>query len=249
MDSYKNAAPVYSDCYSLEKREQIFIRQVENQEDLIKALNIRWRGYVKYFMNKEDLVDQYDFAPNVTLFLAEDEHHKAVGTLRILDREYGNIELDEYIDVERILPNNVSRCAEVTRFSIPAHPQAKLIKLMLWKAFLLYCMRNRINNILISGRPVVRRAYKSLLFDEVGTHGTYYHPRLGNLEHRCFICNIIKKKHLLSATNPSLYDFFFVKYHATIDKNCYRTFVPKNLIFRIRLPYKNTNQMLCSETM
>lgn len=206
----------------------IFIRKPENKEDLIRLFDVRWKGYSKYFNSRVEMVDKFDSAPNVTFLLAEDAQNNAVGTLRILDRRYGSIELDEFVDVDFLLPNGDKRCAEATRFSIPAHPQKKSIKLLLWKAFLLYCMKNKINIMLISGRPVVARAYRILPFEEVGPSGIYYHPNLGNLEHRCFICDITQKSQVLKESNRSLYDFLFKEKHPNINKNCYQNFDQKN---------------------
>ncbi|MGA1823798.1 MAG: N-acyl amino acid synthase FeeM domain-containing protein [bacterium] len=220
----------------------ISVRKVENKEDLLRLYNVRWKGYAKYFTSKEEIVDKCDFAPNVTLLIAEDGHRKPVGTLRILDREYGSIELDQFVDVDCLLPQGETRCAEVTRFSVPPHPQARLIKHLLWKAYLLYCMKNKINIMVMSGRPVVARAYRALLFDDLGPSGVYYHSKLGNLEHRCFICNISQKKEVLKRANRTLYDFFFKKHHPTIKKACYKRFMPKNFFMRIKLQQNNYNQ-------
>ncbi|MGA1869443.1 MAG: N-acyl amino acid synthase FeeM domain-containing protein [bacterium] len=241
MKKYQSMTIKKLNCAAPYDFENIFIRQVGSKEELIQAFQVRWKGYAKYFHSKREMIDKYDLAPNMTILLAQDEHHNPVGTLRILDRGYGSIELDEYIDVDSLLPQNDKRCAEATRFSIPVHPQAMLIKLFLWKSFLIYCLKNKINTILISGRPAIRRVYKNLLsFDDVGPPGVYYHSLLGNLEHHCFIWNMEKNRPLLRAHNPSLYDFLFIQYHPSIHKNCYHSFQPGNFILRIRVPYKET---------
>jgi hypothetical protein len=200
----------------------IFIRKPENKEDLTRLFDVRWKGYSKYFNSRVDMVDKFDSAPNVTFLLAEDAQKNAVGTLRILDRRYGSIELDEFVNVDFLLPKDDKRCAEATRFSIPTHSQARSIKYLLWKAFLLYCMKNKINIMLISGRPVVARVYKILLFEDAGPPGIYYHRNLGNLEHRCFICDISKQSQKLKEKNRPLYHFFFKEDHTNINKNCYQ---------------------------
>jgi N-acyl amino acid synthase FeeM len=213
----------------------IFVRKAENKEDLIRLFEVRWKGYSKYFNSREEIVDKFDFATNVTLLLAENDQHNTVGTLRILNRGYGSIELDEFVDVDSLLPEGEERCAEVTRFSIPTHPQAKSVKFLLWKAFLLYCLKNKINIILISGSPVVARAYRSLFFEEAGPSGIYYHRNLGNLEHRCFMCNIAQKSHILKEKNRPLYDFFFEEDHPNINKSCYPIFNKNIINGRIRI--------------
>ncbi len=195
----------------------IFVRRAQTCEDLEKVFEVRWQGYKKYYSCKDENTDNFDFSPQAILLLAEDEHHNPVGTLRILDRRYGSIELDKFIDVDSLLSEDEKSCIEVTRFSIPKHPDSKSIKLLLWKGLLLYCQINRINSIIKSVRPCAARAYRTLLFENVGPAGIYNHTLLGNLEHHTYKLNIVKKRDLMKHYNRSLYDFFFVEDHRNIN--------------------------------
>ena len=195
----------------------IYIRRAQTCEDLEKVFEVRWQGYKKYFSCKNDCIDNLDFSPQTILLLAEDEHHNPVGTLRIIDRRYGNIELDKFIDVDSLLPEDEKSCIEATRFSIPKHPDSKLIKHLLWKSALLYCQINRINIMIKSVRPCAARAYRALLFENVGPAGIYNHTLLGNLEHHTYKLNISKKRNVMKQYNRSLYDFFFVEDHRNIN--------------------------------
>jgi len=195
----------------------IYVRRAQTCEDLEKVFEVRWQGYKKYYNSKDDNTDNFDFSPQAILFLAEDEQHKPVGTLRILDRRYGSIELDQFIDVDSLLSEDEKSCVEATRFSIPNHPDSKLIKLLLWKSALIYCQINRINSVIKSVRPCAARAYRSLLFENVGPAGIYNHTLLGNLEHHTYKLNISKKQNLMKEYNRSLYNFLFVENHQNIN--------------------------------
>jgi len=194
----------------------ISVHVAKSAEDLNKVFNIRWEGYKKYPIKKEEIIDQYDFSPNMTLLLAEDEYGSAVGTLRILDRRFGEIELDKFVDVDSFVSEKEGNCVEATRFSIPNHPDVKLIKHLLWKALLSYCLIGGINVIIYSVRPQASRIYRRLLFENVGPFGVYHHPLLGNSLHHTFKCVISKKKGVLKMTDPALYDFFFKEDHPNI---------------------------------
>ena len=195
----------------------IFIRRAQTCEDLEKVFEVRWQGYKKYYSCKDDISDNFDFSPQAILLLAEDEYHTPVGTLRILDRRYGSIELDTFIDVDSLLSEEEKWCIEATRFAIPKHPDSKLIKQLLWKSLLLYCQINRMNIIIKSVRPHAARAYRALLFDNVGPEGIYNHTLLGNLEHHTYKLNIAKKRDIMKQYNRSLYDFLFVEDHYNIN--------------------------------
>lgn len=201
------------DC---EKR--IFINRATNQKDLAKVFDVRWKGYQKYCKRKSEIIDEYDFKPNATILLAEDENQNPIGTIRILDRRYGSIELDEFIDVDSILSRDERACVEPTRFSIPYHPQSKLIKMLLFKSVLLYCQENHINTIINSVRPSAARAYRFLLFEDVGLSGIYRHPLLGNLEHYTYKLNIAEKSEILRRINPKTHSFFYEADNSNIDE-------------------------------
>ena len=171
---------------------RIRIRIVETEEDWEKALEVRWRGYGKYFSGgcKYDLMDAYDFQPNCTILLAEDEDNNLLATGRFLDRRYGKIELEEFIDVDNVLPESGAPVVEGTRFSIPRHPFSPLIKFASWKVFYTYCKANNVDTGLVSVRAKGGRDYQRLQWDHAGEAGIYYHRLLGGKEHHTYLWNL-----------------------------------------------------------
>lgn len=212
---------------NLVAEENIFIHKAITINDMRKVFNTRWEGYKKYFNHQTELIDLADFSPHATLLLAEDEHNKTLGTLRILDRRYGKIELDEFIDVDSVIPENPGSCIEATRFSIPSHSNSKSIKLLLWKALLCYCQINCIDTIVMSARPAAARAYRCLLFEDAGPLGVYCHSLLGNLEHRTYKCNISERKYVMKEKDQSLYHFFFLDDYPKINTANFKLFAPE----------------------
>jgi hypothetical protein len=211
--------PYFSESFSEIKPDlerEIFVHRAKTEKDFQKVFYLRWQGYKKYCYNQNNIMDQFDFSPNCTLLVAEDEYHNAVGTLRILDRRFGKIGLDEFIDVDALLSGDEKKCVQAARLSIPKHPNAKLIKHLLWKALLLYCLATRVNVIIYSVRPCISRLYRCLLFENVGPSGVYNHTLLGNLEHHTYKCVIDQKREELRQKNPTLYHFFFEEDHPNI---------------------------------
>ncbi|MGA1790294.1 MAG: N-acyl amino acid synthase FeeM domain-containing protein [bacterium] len=194
----------------------VSVHVAKTTEDLNKVFNIRWEGYKKYSFKKGEIIDEYDFSPNVTLLLAEDNYGNAVGTLRILDRRFGEIELDKFVEVDSFVSEEEGNCVEATRFSIPNHPDSKLIKHLLWKALLSYCLIGRVNVIIYSVRPQASRVYRRLLFENVGPYGVYNHPLLEDSEHHTYKCVISEKRGVLKRIDPPLYNFFFKEDHPNI---------------------------------
>jgi len=135
---------------------EIFVDKVTNKEDLDKALSVRSIGYQKYFANKTEISDNYDISFHCIILLATDPHGEPLGTIRLLDRRGGKIELDSFLNLDSLLPPDKHPVVEATRFCVPTHPSSKLIKQALWKAYYLYCRYNHIksvNNPPLNGVP------------------------------------------------------------------------------------------------
>jgi len=209
--------------------ETITVRKAVTVEDMVKVFHVRWEGYKKYFKSEEENMDEHDFSSETTLLLAEDKHHNPVGTMRILDRRYGSIELDKFVNLNSFLSEGERVCIEATRFSIPKHPQSKLIKLLLWKSLLLYCQINHIDTILMSVRPAAARSYQCLLFENVGPSGAYRHSLLKNLEHQTYKCNISDRKKVIKKVNWPLYHFFFIEDHSNINTDYFTFYIPETV--------------------
>lgn len=166
---------------------QFSVRVVRTPEDREKALQVRARGYNMYGdLDPEEVVAK----PNETTFLAVDQNDAPVGTLRVLDRRNGKIELDNFLDVDELLDEDEKPCAEATRFAIPKHPKGMIIKILLWKAYFNYCRTQGIRTMLVSCRPLLARNYLFLLFEDIGPQGYYKHKHLKNKEHRTYKMNV-----------------------------------------------------------
>jgi hypothetical protein len=199
-----------------EALNNIFVTKVVTEIELQKVFNIRWLGYKKYFKQKDDVIDQFDFSPHATILMATDEHRQPIGTIRILDRRYGKIEIDDFLNVNKLLSKEEHPCAEATRFCIPNNANSKLIKLILWKSFYLYCLYHKINTILIAVRPSAARSYRHLLFEDIGDKGVFNHSVLGNIQHYTYKLNVPTAEEKFRSYKHPLYEFFCVQQHSSI---------------------------------
>ncbi|MEW5803365.1 MAG: GNAT family N-acyltransferase [bacterium] len=233
--------PQDADSSEPDHEKSITVRKAVTLDDMVKVFQIRYEGYKKYYKSEDENMDQNDFSSHACLLLAEDKHHNPVGTIRILDRRYGKIELDNFVNLDSFLPEGKSlNVIEATRFSIPNHLDSKLIKMLLWKALFLYCQVNHIDTIIMSARPAAARSYRCLLFENVGSLGVYKHPLLGNLEHQTYKCIISEKKHQAKEKNWPLYQFFFVKDHPNIKLDCFKLYNHDNNASELSIQEKTT---------
>lgn len=189
----------------------ITVKEVRTPEDRRKALQLRERGYRMYFDSGGGAAAHDKPLPNETIFLAVDQNDTPVGTLRVLDRTKGKIELDDFLDVDSLLDEKEKPCAEATRFTIAKHPKAVLIKILLWRAYFKYCQSRNIRTMLISSRQIMAKNYTYLLFKEIELKGIYRHSHLKNKEHRTYKMNIPNLRNLWIQAKHPLFKFMFVR--------------------------------------
>ena len=186
----------------------IRVREARTPEDLRKARQLRAEGYKMYFAAGNDAMAHDKTKPNETTFLAVDRNDHPVGTLRVLDRSKGKIELDDFLDVDTLLDENEKPCAEATRFTIRKHPKGIIIKILLWRACFKFCQSRNIRSMLISSRPIIAKNYTYLLFKDVGPRGVYRHNHLKNKKHHTYKLNFSQARDLWIKLKHPLYKRF-----------------------------------------
>lgn len=196
-----------------EQPPRIHVRRARADADLDAALHLRWRGYRKYFADDQDPRDGFDEAPGCLILLAEDDAGTPLGTLRVLDRRLGPVELDRFIDLDALVPATRQPLGEVTRLSIPRHPHALWIKWALWKTVYRYGQAQGLRAIVLSVRPAAARAYRALDYEWLGAAGDYRHPELGGLPHQTFLCDLDTLHARYRASAHPMYRFGFLTAH------------------------------------
>lgn len=192
-----------SDLYT-----SITIRPAKTNLDIQKAIAIRWLGYKKYESFEKPHLEILDVGPNCTILLAEDADGEVLGTMRILDRRYGPIELESFLNVDELMPCSPNSVAEATRFSIPASSKSRLIKQLFWKAYLDFCFENSIVFMLVFVKDSGRKDCNFLHLTEL-ENGGFTHEKLGNLPHFSYYLEIPKAPALYLERKQPLYNFFF----------------------------------------
>ena len=201
----------------MEDAKKFKIFKVTNDADMNRVFDMRLMGYGKHYScSKDDMMDDLDFQPNCSQFLAEDMHGNAVGTMRILDRRLGIIELDKFIDVDSVLHNNEKPCLEVTRLTVPNHQQSLIIKLLLYKMSWLYALINQNISYLVSSTIERAKDYFYLGFSDAGPAGEYKHPVMGYKKHISLKWQVDGPLKRWIAEKHDLLDFFVNTKHPNL---------------------------------
>lgn len=191
----------------------ITVFAAESQEDRRSAYQLRMMGYRKYFTHDEMAIEPFDSQKNCTLLLALSGNGIPLGTMRIMDRRHGGLEIDKYLDLDAILGGNSHSVAEATRLSVPSSPSSRLVKLLLWKAFFEYCETHHVERMVVWAKRSASKDYRRLLFESLGASGIFNHPLLGGLSHESFVTDLRDVRERFLAAGHPLHDFMFVEKH------------------------------------
>jgi hypothetical protein len=206
----------------LMKRESLpfTIRVVSNVGDLEKAVRIRHAAYMRHvpgFAQTLATAESSDSEPGVVVLLAESKFDGSpVGTMRIQTNEFKPLSLENSL----LLPAEMSsqRLAEATRLGVTQERVGRMVTTALFKAFYLYCVKQRIDSMVITARSPVDRHYDRLLFKDVYPEMGYIpFKHVGNLPHRVMSLQVGLVNEIWEDAQHPLFNFFFRTFHDDIN--------------------------------
>lgn len=202
-----------------EARLPFTIRVVSDDEALARALRMRQAAYQRHvpdFARTMDQPEAYDRDPGGLVLLAESKLNRTpVGTMRIQSNCFRPLALEQSLE----LPDWLSgRLVGATRLGVESGEAGRMVKLGLFKALYLYCVRERIDWMAIAARTPLDRQYAALLFRDVfGEKEFIPLAHANNIPHRIMAFEVATTERRWGAANHSLYDFMLVKHHPDID--------------------------------
>ena len=219
------------DNFSIKKESLPFtIRVVSNAADLEKAVRIRHAAYMRHVPNfARDLrsAESSDSDPGVIVLLAESKLDASpVGTMRIQTNEFSPLALEETI----ALPDEMQgkRLAEASRLGVTHERVGRMVTMALFKAYFLYCQRQRIDSMVITARFPVDRHYDRLLFQDIFPNLGYVPIKhVGNMPHRIMSLQVGAAHDLWLEAKHPLFDFMINTYHKDINVGSTTVYQPQ----------------------
>jgi hypothetical protein len=195
------------------------IRVVDNDEALSRALRMRQAAYQRHvpeFARTMDQEEPYDRDPGGLVLLAESKLDRSpVGTMRIQSNCFRPLGLEQSLD----LPDWLSgRLVGATRLGVEAGEPGRMVKMGLFKALYLYCVREQIDWMAIAARTPLDRQYASLLFRDVfGDKEFIPLAHATNIPHRIMAFEVATTERRWGEARHPLYEFMLVTHHPDID--------------------------------
>jgi hypothetical protein len=160
--------------------------------------------------------DELDRTGSASTFLALDKASgAAVGSVRV---QLGGVGRKLLLEGSYAAPEWLALLprAELTRMSVVAGADP-LVRLLLWKAGLFYCLANQIRCMVIGARkPALIRQYQALGFERLSTEAVPF-VHAGNLPHHVLWFDVTTLERRWHAARHRLYGFMFGTHHPDLD--------------------------------
>jgi hypothetical protein len=196
------------------------VKIVRTQAELAKAVQIRHAAYARHVPELAKLLreaEAYDYEEGSAVLLAESKLDGApLGTMRIQTNLHRSLPLEGSVELPDWLRGR--SLAEATRLGVKEGGIGRVVKVMLYKAFFMYCLGEEVNWMVVAGRTPVDRQYESLLFSDVFPGKGYIPLRhIGNIPHRVLAFEPSSAEKKRAEAKHPLFDFIFRTRHPDID--------------------------------
>jgi hypothetical protein len=216
------------------------VRRVETQDDLFKAVAIRFEAYSRHLPElgrRLTAPEPADTEPGYTVLLAENRLDRSpLATVRLQTNEFGPLALERSIELPGWLQGR--RLAEATRLALADTVRGRFVTQVMFKAFFQFCLEQGVEWMVVCARPPLDRIYLSLLFEDVVPGGAFVALKhSANIPHRALAFNVATAEARWRTARHPMYAFMGLTVHPDIRVGIPGpSAVPNTAYYRDRLP-------------
>ena len=216
------------------------VRQAETQDDLFKAVAIRYEAYSRHLPElgrRLTAPEPADTAPGYTVLLAEHRLDRSpLATVRLQTNEFGPLALERAMDLPGWLHGR--KLAEATRLALAGTVRGRFVTQVMFKAFFQFCLEQDVEWMVVCARPPLDRIYLSLLFEDVVPGGAPIPLKhSASIPHRALAFEVATAEARWRTAGHSMYAFMGLTVHPDIRVGIPGpSAVPNTAYYRDRLP-------------
>jgi hypothetical protein len=216
------------------------VRTVTTQDDLFKAVAIRYEAYSRHLPELARHLrapESADTEPGYTVMLAENRLDSSpLATVRLQTNEDGPLALEKSVELPAWLKGR--SLAEATRLAVADGVRGRFVTLVMFKAFFQFCLERDVEWMVVCARSPLDRIYRSLLFRDVVPGGEYIRLKhSANIPHCVLAFNVATAEPRWRAARHPLYSFMGLTLHPDIQVGIpAASAVPNTVYYRDRLP-------------
>jgi hypothetical protein len=216
------------------------VRPVKTQDDLFKAVAIRYEAYSRHLPELARRLrgpEPADTEPGYTVLLAENRLDRSpLATVRLQTNDSGPLALEASIELPAWLQGR--SLAEATRLAVAEGVRGRFVTLVMFKAFFQFCLERNVEWMVVCARSPLDRIYRALMFRDVVPDGEYIQLKhSAGLPHCVLAFNVATAEPRWRAARHSLYTFMGLTLHPDIQVGIpAASAVPNTVYYRDRLP-------------
>jgi hypothetical protein len=153
----------------VEERLPFTVRIVQNEEDLLKAVRVRYEAYARHMPSSASAMsdpEADDVCPGSALLVAESKlDGGAIGSVRVQTNQFGPLPIERSIKLPTPFASLV--LADARRLSIVRGGEGGLVRMAMFKALFLYWEQLGVDWAIVLARPPLQRSYQKLMFSDL----------------------------------------------------------------------------------
>jgi len=197
------------------------IRVVENREDLMKVVNLRYEAYARHVPELANILKEpevFDFEKDTAILIVESKlDNSTLGTMRIQTNRINPLKFESSVTLPWDLQGK--SLSEADRLCVTASRMGRIVKVMLFKAYFQYCVQEGLEWMVITARAPIDKTYESLLFKDIYPDAEdKYVPMSASADvpHRVMKFHVPSAQALWEKNGHPLYEFVFETFHPDI---------------------------------
>ncbi len=207
------------DARMMEERLPFSVRVVRSDDALQKAVAIRQAAYARHlptFAAKLGAPEPNDRDEDSLVLLAESRlDGSPVGTMRIQTNRLRDLPIAHSVELPAWLKGK--SMAEATRLGVAPGGPGRVVKVVLCKAFYLYCLAENIEWMVVAARPPLDRPYEAALFHDVYPGELIPLRHASNIPHRVLAFEVGTAAERWAEASHPLSKFMVQTWHPDID--------------------------------
>jgi hypothetical protein len=183
------------------------------------AVRVRQSAYARHLPDVAktmDAAEEWDTRDGAVVFVARSKlDGEPVGSMRIHTTRLAPLPLEQSITLPEKFSGKL--LAEATRLAVVRESVGSLAKFAMFKAYMLYCVAQNVDFMVITARNPIDRMYDRLGFEDVGQKG-FFMPmaHVGGLLHRVMYLPVFEAEPMWTASKHPLLNFMVRTEHPDI---------------------------------
>lgn len=203
-----------------EERLPFTIGIARDAQALDRAVRVRHAAYARHvpdFAERLRMPEPCDHEDGVVVLLAESKlDGSSLGTMRVQTNRFRPLAIEQSVRLPESM--RAQSLAGATRLGVSLGRVGRLVKIMLFKAFYLYCREEGIDWIVIAARAPLDRHYQALMFEDVFGAGAFTPLRHAcNIPHRIMALNVPTAQARWREARHPMLELFCGTRHPDID--------------------------------